>query len=377
MIELFKAFTLTTLVIIVLTAGMLLLDRHGIKALNRWFAAFLLCLTAPHLDAYLSHSTQSACPMVSIIGASLLWLKGPFMVAFMQVLRLGHTRPPWIWLHFAPWALVLLYNLAHPEQSRVIMLAGMGHMLAYLSLASVQLLRTRQRLDLIWHGFQNTACYWLLYVLFGLMALVAIDLTVMLAVQLGLIHSYALLDYKVFPLFSVFALSIAVLSLYRPKGLFRNREAANESIGAQASQDEPQPTATTVTPARNLELDPSTAQALTQRLQHLMEDTQAYRRNELSLGTLAEELGTSAHQLSELLNVHMGRSFYSFLNDYRIRHACQMLQDTRCQMRILDIAFESGFNNKNSFNRAFKDALGQTPNAYRGQARNLMPDPLH
>ncbi len=98
-----------------------------------------------------------------------------------------------------------------------------------------------------------------------------------------------------------------------------------------------------------------------------MQDKQLYRQNDLSLPELAQTLGISVHQLSELLNVHLGVSFYEFINDYRLQFACNLLQNPECQLRILDIAFDAGFNNKNSFYRTFKDSLGVTPNQYREQ----------
>lgn len=118
---------------------------------------------------------------------------------------------------------------------------------------------------------------------------------------------------------------------------------------------------------RYLELDLTLAQALTQELTKLMQDKQLYRQNDLSLPDLAQSLGISVHQLSELLNVHLGVNFYEFINGYRLKLACSLLKDPKCQLRVLDIAFESGFNNKNSFYRAFKDDLGVTPNQYREQ----------
>jgi AraC-like DNA-binding protein len=188
------------------------------------------------------------------------------------------------------------------------------------------------------------------------------------------IAGYSLLDYWVFPAFSVFALSIGVLSVYRPELWFKPEPTPDAPDGladtavAQTAYETANETANTEAAEpkeRYLALDPSLAQTLAQQLTQLMEQQQLYRQSELSLPGLAAALNISVHHLSELLNVHVGKSFYELLNEYRLAQVCRMLSDPACQLRVLDIAFEAGFNNKNSFNRVFKEHLNLTPTQYR------------
>src|SRR5690606_13080299 len=113
------------------------------------------------------------------------------------------------------------------------------------------------------------------------------------------------------------------------------------------------------------ELDESLAQQLAATLERLMLEEKLYRHGELSLTQLATALSVSIHQASELLNVHLGVNFYDYLNRYRLEYACLLLRDPKCGFRIIDVAFESGFSNKNSFYRCFRAAYGQTPVEYR------------
>lgn len=115
------------------------------------------------------------------------------------------------------------------------------------------------------------------------------------------------------------------------------------------------------------ELDESLARQLAATLDRLMIEEKIYRRGELSLAQLAIALGVSIHQTSELLNVHLGMNFYDYLNRYRLEHACALLLYPKCELRIIDVAFESGFSNKNSFYRCFRAAYGQTPVEYRNR----------
>ncbi len=74
-------------------------------------------------------------------------------------------------------------------------------------------------------------------------------------------------------------------------------------------------------------------------------------------------MGLSRHQVSELLNDRMGVSYPSFINGFRIEEARGFL-DSRPDMTVLEIAMESGFGNKTSFNDAFRRAVGMSPTEY-------------
>lgn len=367
--EAFKIFVLSTIVITFWTAFLLLQDRRGNKALNRWFALFLLALTAPQMDLYASHYVVGGAYQLALVASTFLWLKGPFVWTFMRVLTREEAGIKGTWWHFLPWCVVLVVSLGLPQYAMTCIFLGMGHMFCYLSLALLYLVKKRRYLADLWLGFQNTAYYWLLYVVGGLMVLGAFDLVVMSLVMSGRLSTYDLLDYFVFPIFSVYVFSIGILSVYRPELLFRsqpgdeiaaleNPESDGQAIGRQMVELK----------ERYLELDETLAQTLMQELTGLMQEQQVYRQNELSLPDLAVLLGISVHQISELLNVHGGLSFYDYVNGYRVKYACDLLADPYCQLRILDIAFEAGFNNKNSFYRSFRESLGVTPNQYRANA---------
>lgn len=78
-------------------------------------------------------------------------------------------------------------------------------------------------------------------------------------------------------------------------------------------------------------------------------------------------LGITRNQLSELLNIHKQTSFYDFLNDLRYRESVALLQDSSSGLSIIDIAYRSGFNSRNSFYTAFKKRTGLTPKQYKIQ----------
>ncbi|WP_374141941.1 helix-turn-helix domain-containing protein [Sphingomonas sp.] len=107
--------------------------------------------------------------------------------------------------------------------------------------------------------------------------------------------------------------------------------------------------------------------ALHRRLMQAMDQDRVYLRAGLTIDRLAEQLKVPAHQLRHLINAGMGfRNFASFLNGYRLTHAKAALADSdRARETILAIAYDSGFASLQSFNRVFKDVVGQTPTDFR------------
>ncbi len=57
------------------------------------------------------------------------------------------------------------------------------------------------------------------------------------------------------------------------------------------------------------------------------------------------------------------KSFTNYLNEYRIRKACQILQES--DHPLIHIALQCGYENMSFFHRQFKKYLTKTPNEYR------------
>jgi AraC-like DNA-binding protein len=107
-----------------------------------------------------------------------------------------------------------------------------------------------------------------------------------------------------------------------------------------------------------------------QRLNNIMQSRQEYLRPDLTLPKLAEVVGCSVNNLSQVINSGFGTSFFDYLNRYRIEHARTLLENSDSQSNaILTIAFTVGFNSNSAFYSAFKKYVGMTPAQYR--QRNL------
>lgn len=83
----------------------------------------------------------------------------------------------------------------------------------------------------------------------------------------------------------------------------------------------------------------------------------------LSIREVAARMGTNETYLSRTLNQGLGQSFNGFINTLRVDHAKNLLR--KGDRSVLNVAYDSGFNSKATFNRVFKDISGTTPSAFR------------
>ena len=65
---------------------------------------------------------------------------------------------------------------------------------------------------------------------------------------------------------------------------------------------------------------------------------------------------------------HTGKTFFSFLNEIRIGHACKLMVEGN--MSISRASMESGFNNLSHFNYQFKRVMNLTPTDYLSAYKN-------
>ena len=101
------------------------------------------------------------------------------------------------------------------------------------------------------------------------------------------------------------------------------------------------------------------------QLLHHIEIEKAHLNPDLTLRSLADELGIHPNQLSWLLNDVFGKNFNEFINHYRVDAFKKLARDPKyAHLTILAIAYDCGFNSKTVFNTFFKKETGMTPKAY-------------
>ncbi len=110
-------------------------------------------------------------------------------------------------------------------------------------------------------------------------------------------------------------------------------------------------------------LKPQEAEQYKDQIHQVILDEQLYLVKGLKLQDLAEKLDLNTHQLSQLINQYLNTTFFDLINAYRVREAKERIQNNP-EYTLLQIAYDSGFNNKTSFVNAFKRFEGTTPSRY-------------
>lgn len=100
------------------------------------------------------------------------------------------------------------------------------------------------------------------------------------------------------------------------------------------------------------------------KLSELMQQSKLYQNENLNLSLLAESMGLSGHQLSELINTQFGMNFSKYIRELRVEQAKKLLKD-ELKSSILSISMETGFKSQSNFYAAFKDITGESPGAFR------------
>jgi len=105
------------------------------------------------------------------------------------------------------------------------------------------------------------------------------------------------------------------------------------------------------------------------KLNDFMESEKPYLDENITIKDLADEIDIPAHHLSIVINNRLGKNFYTFINEYRIKEAVSILDDPgNSDASIIAVAFKSGFNSKSTFNSVFKKITGLTPSEYRSRS---------
>ncbi len=124
-------------------------------------------------------------------------------------------------------------------------------------------------------------------------------------------------------------------------------------------------------------LDENASRIILDNLQTLMGKEKLYKQEDLSLEKLSDKIDVSKHQLSQVINELLGTNYFDYINSLRVKDAMKLLlSTTKKEMNIIEIAFEVGFNNKATFNSAFKKITGMTPTEFRKRQSELKPSSI-
>ncbi len=99
------------------------------------------------------------------------------------------------------------------------------------------------------------------------------------------------------------------------------------------------------------------------RLGRVMDYIHSNFCGEINRNMVAEVAHLSIGAFSRYFKLRTGKTFPQYVNELRIGRACLLL--ARENLKVTDIAFESGFDNLANFNRCFRRITKLTPRSYQ------------
>ncbi|NLI22510.1 MAG: response regulator [Clostridiales bacterium] len=94
---------------------------------------------------------------------------------------------------------------------------------------------------------------------------------------------------------------------------------------------------------------------------------------EISLRSIAEEIGMNHQYLSAFFKKHTGKNFSRYIAEKRIALAQKHLKDSR--LRVYEVAELSGYHSLKHFTGVFKEIAGCTPTEYRDMVMGTKSGP--
>ncbi|GLR19962.1 helix-turn-helix domain-containing protein [Portibacter lacus] len=97
-----------------------------------------------------------------------------------------------------------------------------------------------------------------------------------------------------------------------------------------------------------------------------MDSEKPYLDPELTILQFSNTVDIPTYYVSQIINEQLECNFIDFVNRYRIDEIKVKLEDPKLNhFKILNLAYDSGFNSKTAFYYAFKKHVDMTPGAYR------------
>lgn len=141
---------------------------------------------------------------------------------------------------------------------------------------------------------------------------------------------------------------------------------ASEKL-AQNNDSKPNPNTIETTTKRML--SEAKKKELIEQLETYFATQKPYLNKTIRMPDLANSLGVSTNVFSYLINEHYGVNFFSFINQYRVNYATELLKNEEYNYYTLEsIGKMSGFKSKSTFNSRFKEFKGMSPSQYKKQA---------
>lgn len=149
-----------------------------------------------------------------------------------------------------------------------------------------------------------------------------------------------------------------------------SENSASSKPSEKSEKSESSENSESQTSAPRSEADAEALRRVYARIVRFMESSDEIYSSGFDLEELVSRLHESRRTVSTAINFCSGGNFHQFLNTYRIRRACRLMQtEDRSSRTVEYIAEACGFRSRTSFASLFKKSTGLTPTDYWKMAR--------
>ena len=354
--------------IAIFISALLLVKKE--KSIPDLFLFLWMLLNALHLSLFYLFYTEEIYNYPHLLGIQLPFplLQGVLLYFYVSSVTNQFPKKKWIpYLHLIPTVLAYIYmisffSLPVEEKIAVFKSGGKGYEIfreilmngtflsgiVYVIWSSVLLKRHKENIHSQFSDIEEISLRWLQFLVYGL----------------GVVWSVIIItqdDTLIYMGISLFVILIGFFGVQQ-KNIFATRTTRFKEF---QKIENPVKTETTKPKYLNSGLSEELAEKHYKRLNELMVEKEFYKKTELSLTDLANELEIHSNYLSQIINEKEGKKFYDYVNTFRVDEFKRLISIPKNrQFTIMALAYDCGFNSKSSFNRYFKKNTGQTPTQY-------------
>ena len=116
-------------------------------------------------------------------------------------------------------------------------------------------------------------------------------------------------------------------------------------------------------------LKPDQIENLKEVLNYVLIEEELYLNEDIRISQVSMAMGIKSHHLQELLNRHLKTTFIQLIKNIRIEKAIDLMKNYP-EKKVIDIAYECGFQSKSAFNSSFKNITGMNPTYFRANIQH-------
>lgn len=370
--------------------SLLILTKKKLRLSDFFLFAFILVMGLRLLNIYFGEiGYYDVYPKIVKLIEFIYWpLFGPLLYLYIDAIISSDNRFKQKYLiHFIPGFYVLIvfagyiYNsngLSFNEYTAEHLFFQIGKYFwyytthVYFIFSIIKLHRYRKNVEDYFSYKKNIDLKWLLIMTYGF--------GLFLFTSMFLILSHDIIPIELPEAYFHFSWSVLVLYIfgigyfgYKQKGVFDNKDnrlTADEIDINKLSKDNTTigEIDTTSNQYSKSKISEEEQKDILDNLNSIMNSGKPFLDFELDLRSLAAKINTSPNKLSQVINSVYNKNFFEYVNEYRIEEAKLKLSNPElANEKIMNIAYDTGFNSKSSFFSVFKRFTSQTPSEFKKQ----------